>query len=165
MNRAQRRAAKFKHAARYDAFAPLRTIERANWAANPLPAERIDEIAMLALSALESITTGHGTDDHVAGIALAVNMTSSLIRQGIGVEATEIVERAQTALLSADARCFKTGKWGFTGQELTAIRDLLDVHERLIAASSQLEIRRALEDIRERTARGEVLPTMRGTHD
>ena len=160
MNRQQRRAAKFKRAARYDALAPLRTLDRAHQASTPLPDERIDEIAMLALSALESITTGHGTDDHVAGIALAINMTGSLIRQGIGTEATEIVERAQTAIMSADARCFKTGKWGFTGQELTAIRDLLDVHERLIAASSQLEIRRALEDIRERTARGDILPRL-----
>ena len=84
-------------------------------------------------------------------------MTGALIRQGIGEEATEIVERCQEALMSADARFTQRKRWGFTGAEMQHVRDLLDVHERIVSNASQLEIRRALADIDDRVRRGEVL--------
>ena len=62
---------------------------------------------LLALASLDAITKGHGTAEHIGAISLACNMTGALIRQGIGEEATEIVERCQTALLNADRRFTK----------------------------------------------------------
>jgi hypothetical protein len=122
-----------------------------------LPQHKVDEVQLLALASLDAITKGHGTAEHIGAISLACNMTGALIRQGIGEEATEIVERCQTALLNADRRFTQVGRWGFSGPELQHVRDLLDVHERMVSNASQLEVRRALRDIDDRIARGEVL--------
>lgn len=158
MNRQQRRAEKFgKRRNRVDPTGGLGLLEKANWAANVLPQHKVDEVQLLALASLDAITKGHGTAEHIGAISLACNMTGALIRQGIGEEATEIVERCQTALLNADRRFTKVGRWGFSGPELQHVRDLLDVHERMVSNASQLEVRRALRDIDDRIARGEVL--------
>ena len=158
MNRQQRRAEKFgKRRNRVDPTGGLGLLEKANWAANVLPQHKVDEVQLLALASLDAITKGHGTAEHIGAISLACNMTGALIRQGIGEEATEIVERCQTALLNADRRFTQVGRWGFSGPELQHVRDLLDVHERMVSNASQLEVRRALRDIDERIARGEVL--------
>lgn len=160
MNRALRRAAQFKrgrHSDRVDPTAGLRLLERANWAATPLPDHKVDEVQLLALASLDAILNGKGTAEHIGAISLACNMTGALIRQGIGEEATEIVERCQTALLQADRRFTQHKRWGFAGPEIQHVRDLIDVHERMVANASQLEIRRALADIDARIARGEVL--------
>ena len=158
MNRQQRRAEKFgKRRNRVDPTGGLGLLEKANWAANVLPQHKVDEVQLLALASLDAITKGHGTAEHIGAISLACNMTGALIRQGIGEEATEIVERCQTALLNADRRFTQVGRWGFSGPELQHVRDLLDVHERMVSNASQLEVRRALRDIDDRIARGEVL--------
>jgi len=158
MNRAARRAEKFGKRSRHvDPTGGLGLLEKANWAANVLPQHKVDEVQLLALASLDAITKGHGTAEHVGAISLACNMTGALIRQGIGEEATEIVERCQTALLNADRRFTQVNRWGFSGSELQHVRDLLDVHERMVSNASQLEVRRALRDIDDRIARGEVL--------
>ena len=158
MNRAQRRAERRGNRRnRVDPTGGLGLLEKANWAANVLPQHKVDEVQLLALASLDAITKGAGTAEHIGAISLACNMTGALIRQGIGEEATEIVERCQTALLNADRRYTQVGRWGFSGQELQHVRDLLDVHERMVSNASQLEIRRALADIDDRVRRGEVL--------
>ena len=156
MNRAARRAEKYSKR-RIDPTAGLAVLEKANWAAHVLPQHKVDEVQLLALASLDAIVNGKGTAEHIGAISLACNMTGALIRQGIGEEATEIVERCQTALLSADERFNAVGRWGFSGPELQHVRDLLDVHERMVSNASQLEVRRALQDIDARIARGEVL--------
>ena len=59
--------------------------------------------------------------------------------------------------MNADRRFTQVNRWGFSGPELQHVRDLLDVHERMVSNASQLEVRRALRDIDDRIARGEVL--------
>jgi hypothetical protein len=161
MNRAARRAEKFGkrnwQTRAIDPAGGLRVLERYVDSVTLLPEHKINDVQLLALASLDEITKGHGTAEHIGAISLACNMTGALIRQGIGEEATEIVERCQTALLNADRRFTKVGRWGFSGPELQHVRDLLDVHERMVSNASQLEVRRALRDIDERIARGEVL--------
>lgn len=141
----------------YNPTAGLEVLQRANWAATTLPTRKVDEVQLMALASLEAVINGYGTAEHIGAISLACNMTGALIRQGIGEEATEIVELCQTALLEADRRFTKHGKWGFSGAEIQHVRDLLINHELIVSNSSQLEIRRALQDIDNRIARGEVL--------
>ena len=161
MNRQQRRAEKFgKRNWQQRAIDPaggLRVLERYVDSVTLLPEHKVNDVQLLALASLDEITRGNGTAEHIGAISLACNMTGALIRQGIGEEATEIVERCQTALLNADRRFTQVGRWGFSGSELQHVRDLLDVHERMVSNASQLEVRRALRDIDDRIARGEVL--------
>ena len=161
MNRAARRAEKFGkrnwQTRAIDPAGGLRVLERYVDSVTLLPEHKINDVQLLALASLDAITKGHGTAEHIGAISLACNMTGALIRQGIGEEATEIVERCQTALLNADRRFTQVGRWEFIDPELQHVRDLLDVHERMVSNASQLEVRRALRDIDDRIARGEVL--------
>lgn len=161
MNRQQRRAEKFGkrnwQTRAIDPAGGLRVLERYVDSVTLLPEHKVNDVQLLALASLDAITKGHGTAEHIGAISLACNMTGALIRQGIGEEATEIVERCQTALLNSDRRFTQVGRWGFSGPELQHVRDLLDVHERMVSNASQLEVRRALRDIDDRIARGEIL--------
>lgn len=161
MNRAARRADKFGkrnwQTRAIDPAGGLRVLERYVDSVTLLPENKVNDVQLLALASLDAITRGNGTAEHIGAISLACNMTGALIRQGIGEEATEIVERCQTALLNADRRFTQVNRWGFSGPELQHVRDLLDVHERMVSNASQLEVRRALRDIDDRIARGEVL--------
>ena len=64
MTRAHRKAAQFKrgrHNDRVDPTAGLRLLERANWAATPLPDHKINDVQLLALASLDAILNGRGT--------------------------------------------------------------------------------------------------------
>ena len=108
MNRAARRAEKFGkrnwQTRAIDPAGGLRVLERYVDSVTLLPEHKVNDVQLLALASLDAITKGHGTAEHIGAISLACNMTGALIRQGIGEEATEIVERCQTALLNADRR-------------------------------------------------------------
>ncbi len=131
-------------------------IEHRYWASNPIPQHKQDEVSLMAYTALTAITTGSGTDEHLGALSLACNMSYSLAMQGIGAEAMELVIRANDALHALRERHTRTGKYGFTAPELEAVRDMLHVHDRMVAAASQQEIRNALKDIDERHSEQEI---------
>ena len=131
-------------------------LEKANWA-TLLPQHKVDEVQLLALASLDAITKGHGTAEHIGAISLACNMTGALIRRGHRRRSDGNRRTLPDGATQRGSALHKVGRWGFSGPELQHVRDLLDVHERMVSNASQLEVRRALRDIDDRIARGEVL--------
>lgn len=79
--------------------------------------------------ALESIVQGRGT--LVDGIKLnnAMITTASLAEIGTGTEWLEKIEQAQQAVNALLLRGDKTGRYLFTGPELSAVNVAMEVHD------------------------------------
>ena len=107
---------------------------------------------------------GHGTAEHIGAISLACNMTGALIRrterrQGIGEEATEIVERCQTALLNADHRFTTSWPLGFQADRNCNTFATCSRNTEMVSNAWRqcLQVRRALRDIDDRIGVARVL--------
>lgn len=97
-----------------------------------LPAQR-DAIVLPVHASLMSIEMGGGNITNRHTIAAFMNIVSMLSkRMQSAPETAGIIERGMYALVASDRRWMDTGKWGFSGPEMIAIREAVSVGDQLI---------------------------------
>ncbi len=77
-------------------------------------------------AALDEMIHGRGTLDHWRTLTDLLNLSEMMARQGIGIEVLDVCKAAQEALIKAGKRYETTGKFGFDGLGIQAIRDLIE---------------------------------------
>lgn len=77
-------------------------------------------------AALDEMIHGRGTLAHWQTLTDLLNLSEMMARQGIGIEVLDACKAAQEALVNAGKRFEKTGKFGFDGLGIQAIRDLIE---------------------------------------
>jgi hypothetical protein len=98
-----------------------------------LPQQR-DAIVLPAHIALNAIETGDGQIIHRHTLAAFLNISATCAARmtGTAEETRQLLDDAKDALVSADRRYLKTGKWGFTGPEMLALRAAVTVADALL---------------------------------
>ena len=112
-----------------------------------LPEQR-DAIAMPVHVAVSAFEFGAGTTTLRHTIAAFLNIASLLSNKLQSAEETPvIIERAMNALVSADHRFIATGKWGFSGPEMIAIREAVSVGDMLIKRANSVMLAAIVERV------------------
>lgn len=143
MNRAQRRAAAHqKHAGANqnprDLFAGLWLLDNAR----PYQSGEKAGAHVKTRSFFEDLCNGRADTDRFDHVAMVINMCKV---RALDIDETlaDMLERAQDAMTACQARYRRLGRFGFTGPELTHMRDAIDACEAIIDASSPLQMRSA----------------------
>lgn len=86
-----------------------------------------EELELIELAALDAITRGHGSWRDVQKLADACNIAGTLCKEWRigGLECVLALRAGELAIIHCAARMERTGKVGFSGEELTAIREML----------------------------------------
>jgi hypothetical protein len=88
----------------------------------------LDALQIRELSAVESITHGHGTVQDWRDLADVINLCETAAKMGIGPESLPACAKAQEALIQAAHRYETTGRMGLTGEGIVALRDVIEYH-------------------------------------
>jgi hypothetical protein len=88
----------------------------------------LDALQIRELSAVESITHGHGTVQDWRDLADVINLCETAAKMGIGPESLPACAKAQETLLQAAHRYETTGRMGLTGEGIAALRDVIEYH-------------------------------------
>jgi hypothetical protein len=108
-------------------------------------AASLNELRKREYLAVEAFRTGKATKDDWRSLADMLNLCETMALGGIGPEALEACGRAQEALGNAQQR-YKAGKsLGFTGPELTAMREVYEYHDLQRQSVSRSEYERAIQ--------------------
>ncbi len=92
----------------------------------PLPDDVLDELQIMELSALKSITQTTASVEDWYCLFSMVCLCEMLSHQGIGPEALPSCTNAKAALIFAMLRNESTGRFGLTREGIVAIRDVFE---------------------------------------
>lgn len=107
--------------------------------------EKLDELLTVEIASLNAMIHGKGNMSHWQNLAALNNLTMTLVGQGVGPEALEAAQKAEAALIDAAARFQKTGRMGFTGPAIQAIRDVIEYHDLQRSSISRSEYEKAIQ--------------------
>jgi hypothetical protein len=98
-------------------------------------------------ASLEEITKGRANKGHVDIMIVALNMTEALamVREDLGADWRSEIRAAQDALFAMAQRGVATGRWLFTGPELTAVNLAMELHDAQLDACTVDELQKAIE--------------------
>lgn len=103
-------------------------------------------------AALDELAHGRGNQSHADIVIAALNMTEALAIIEIGNDYSDDIRAGQDALLAMAVRGVNTGKWLFTGPELTAVNLAMEIHDAQLDACTIAQVEKAM-DIVTRTLR------------
>lgn len=84
----------------------------------------------LAHGAINRLTSGAGRDEDLIDLLIVAYTAHALACAGYaGPETTEDIARAGSAIASAQNRANRIGRFGLTGEELTAMRELVATYD------------------------------------
>jgi hypothetical protein len=126
-------------------WALVNPIEFAVSGAAIAPRKDLDQLLMREIGALDAIVRGHGTLKEWQDLAALNNLTMTLAGQGVGPEALEAAQKAEAALIDAAARFQSTGRMGFTGPAIQAIRDVIEFHDLQRSSISRSDYEKAIQ--------------------
>lgn len=109
------------------------------------PRKDLDQLLLREIGALDAIVKGHGRLKEWQDLAALNNLTMTLAEQGVGPEALEAAQKAEAALIDAAARFQNTGRMGFTGPAIQAIRDVIEYHDLQRSSISRSEYEKAIQ--------------------
>lgn len=114
-----------------------------------LPSQR-DAIILPVHIALDAIETGHGEITHRHTIAALLNIADVCAKRMVGVaeETLEMIVQAKEAMVSVDKRYLRTGKWGFSGEEMIDIRAAITVSDELLRRVNSAVLSSAVDYVR-----------------
>lgn len=90
--------------------------------------------------ALTALMTGAANKGHVHDVIAAHNMCTALVARGVGSDYLWVVEASEVALRSLIQR----PRYVLTGPEITAMRDLLELHNQQIEVSLVADVEDAI---------------------
>lgn len=131
LNRQQRRLIKKASAAR-----PRDAVAQHWWS---LPTDVKDHMSLLAHGYIESFRLGEAQYEHFSGLR-SMCRVSHLAASAHYPEHAHIPQRGLDAIASIEARHTRTGKWGVSGPELTALGDALNLMDQLMLVVRRVDM-------------------------
>ena len=107
--------------------------------------EKLDQLRMSELSAIESMVKGHGTVGDWKVLVDMMNIAETMGNHGIGVEVVEICQIVQQEMEAAAKRYETTKKMGFTGTGIRYIKELYALHDLQRTSVSRSEYERMID--------------------
>lgn len=107
-------------------------------------------------NALDLLARGAGKAEHMATVITGMNIAMVLTEQGYGPEHQEQVRAALDGVWRAKLRGDKTGRFGFDGPGLVAVREAMQVLESQLDYASRYDLIEAIHTIHERHEQGVV---------
>ena len=89
----------------------------------------LDRLRMRELSSIDSFATDAATTDDFRTVCDLLNLAETMALAGVGVEVLDACEAAQEALISAKLQYEVNGRFGLTGVDLMALRELYAWHD------------------------------------
>lgn len=115
-------------------------------------------LSVVYWAALDEMTAGRGDETHFDCLAGAVNLTLVLAEKAKNnAEAIALIQAAQDALMRAQARKTAHGRYGFDGVGLVDIREVLSLHDELLAVCTGRQMIFAMNEAIQRMKAGQVL--------
>lgn len=93
------------------------------------PDDKLNQLRVLELSAIDAIARGHGTVGDLSALRDMLNLSETMARGGVGPEALDPIDTAQAELVSMVDRHNRTGRIGATGPGLEALREAFRWHD------------------------------------
>lgn len=158
MNREQRRAAKFKRAARN------RNFERSSptggmgviTLAQTYSDEEFRRLSNNARLPWYKLCNGLGTQEDFDMLTTCLNV-AAIIAKDIDDLVLEVIDRGMNALAAMKSRFLRTGRFGADAEALQVMPDALDVHDEIIRNSTPLQTVTALRTAMKMVAQGDVI--------
>lgn len=97
--------------------------------AAPISEDKKNTLRLRELAAIEAFARGRATIQEWRDINSMHSVAETMAKAGKGVEVLEVCRIAQEHLIDAARRFESTGKMGFTGPGLEAIRELFRFHD------------------------------------
>ena len=95
--------------------------------------------------AMKSMVDGTGTRDDCDIIIGALNMCEAMMSLGFGTDWRDEIHEGHAALLSMARRGHKTGRFLFTGPELTAVNLAMAVHDAQLDEATVIDLEKGLD--------------------
>lgn len=113
------------------------------------------KLKIKAYDALNTLRTGHGKFAHLDQVATALNIADALSLGGeIGKDYSTVIRAGQDALFSMAERGAETGRFLFTGPELQATNEAMEVYAAQMDVVTVAELQTALHCVVQLTNRG-----------
>lgn len=122
----------------------------------PLNDEQQRDIAIVFGSAITRMAGGKGTEETLHNIIFMCNVSLIMCEQDIGAQYEQDLIEALNGSFRAKLRGEKTGRWGFDGPALVAIRRAYDVHTAQVEIAERRDFKRALDEVTRRINAGDV---------
>lgn len=132
-------------------------IQRVLVGVNPLAGDQVTDLGLAYRMALECLHSGHGQEAHVHTLACTSNIALVLAERGYGADSIEQIKDAQDGIMRCFGRGRRTGKWGLDGEAITAITQMIALHDAQLVVARQKDIREAIGEVHKRMNRGDVL--------
>jgi len=126
-------------------WAKVNPIEYAITGATITTQDKLDQLRMNELSAIESMVKGNGTVGDWRVLVDMMNISETMATNGIGIEVLEICEIVQAEMESAARRYETTRKMGLTGTGIRYIKELYALHDLQRTSVSRAEYERMIE--------------------
>jgi len=123
----------------------VNTIEFAITGAAITAEDKLDQLRMNELSAIESMVKGNGTVGDWKVLVDMMNISETMGSNGIGIEVLEVCEIVQKEMEAAVKRYETTKKMGLTGTGIKYIKELYAIHDLQRTSISRSEYERMIE--------------------
>lgn len=126
-------------------------------AGQPIPSTQRTDLDLTMLIPFDEMKAGRGTQDHWAMLASSANVAVMLAELGVLNQEMESFKAAQDALIETRDRGEKTGKWGLSGQAMTLVSAVLELHQEQYRVATRRQVERAIKIVHERVMSGEYM--------
>lgn len=109
------------------------------------PESELDRLRARELAAIAAFSTGKAGLQEWHDICQMLNLCEQMAKAGVGPEALEACERAQSHLIDAKVRFERIGRMGITGPGLLAFRELYEFHDLQRQSISRSEYERHIQ--------------------
>lgn len=117
----------------------------------------LSRIKTLNHGAMVAMLAGSATKEDLRDVIAAYNIARSLLLAGFGVEHHDVIIQSADAIEALAKRFTKHGKYILTGQEITALNTLLDLHDAQMSIATVGDIERAIASARAEFESGKCL--------
>ena len=108
------------------------------------------KLQLLNYEALDEIVRGNPTRDHVDALINVMNVTELLAdKYKIGEDYLDIVYKGQDAVFNMAQRGISGKSFRFTGEELEAVREVMELHTEQLKLTTVKQMEEALKTISE----------------
>lgn len=106
--------------------------------------EKLDQLLLREMSAIDAFTAGRATMQEWQDLVALNNIALTLVDMGVGPEALADCQAAEAGLIDAAARFERTGKMGLSGPAIIALREVIGWHDAQRSAIPRSEYEEAL---------------------
>ena len=114
------------------------------------PGDKLDELRLLELAAIEAFRTGAATTQEWSDINNMNNLCQTMALAGVGPEALAATDACQQELIGLAHRFEKTGRFTLTGPGLQALREVFASHDLQRQSISRGEYERDIRKLQNR---------------